>query len=276
MGRNYVDIKGQRFGMLTAIAPVPQGMRAGRAMEWECRCDCGGFHQTTYNALKHGTCTRCPECRKRGTIVTQEPTIFIRAYLIEAGLQGGICIAQNAKHQFLACTGWTNVRMRGSVWSYVPMRDLFDELVFYGHVKGRRPGETTQRWCMRNGISLCHCSYATGIADMVDLWACIKASGVLMRANHEQIALWDLNQARQIDRAGKFVLLAQQAQQRPKLKLPNGLPLAVFPEGLEDDIKRVAALPPAVYKPPAPPEMNRRPPIPKPPKPEADDCPPAF
>lgn len=39
MGRKAKDLAGQKFGMLTAIAPTDR--RSGHSIVWECLCDCG-------------------------------------------------------------------------------------------------------------------------------------------------------------------------------------------------------------------------------------------
>jgi len=47
-GKTPRDLTGQRFGILTAIAPTVQ--RKGSRVVWECRCDCGG---TVFRAVNH-------------------------------------------------------------------------------------------------------------------------------------------------------------------------------------------------------------------------------
>lgn len=55
-GRIAEDIKGQRFGKLTAIERVEN--RKGRTA-WKCQCDCGNIHIVTTKDLKEGKCKSC-------------------------------------------------------------------------------------------------------------------------------------------------------------------------------------------------------------------------
>src|SRR6266540_3199024 len=56
------DVKGQRFGMLTALYPTSK--RKWRNVVWHCRCDCGGTRDTTLNNLVQGLVRSCACLRK--------------------------------------------------------------------------------------------------------------------------------------------------------------------------------------------------------------------
>ena len=63
-----VDLTGHRFGMLTALAPIPP--EKGRGWRWHCRCDCGGestpyaFSLINRNTLSCG-CQRNHQPKRR-------------------------------------------------------------------------------------------------------------------------------------------------------------------------------------------------------------------
>ena len=52
------DITGQRFGMLTAIAPVGVDKKAGTVV-WHCKCDCGGEVDAPLHQLQSGCRKSC-------------------------------------------------------------------------------------------------------------------------------------------------------------------------------------------------------------------------
>lgn len=53
----FLDLKGKRFGKLTAIYRIEDGEK-GYA-KWKCRCDCGGEIIASTKHLKRGTVTNC-------------------------------------------------------------------------------------------------------------------------------------------------------------------------------------------------------------------------
>lgn len=57
-GRRVADICGERFGMLTAIAPTEK-RDAKRFVIWHCKCDCGNEVEISYNRLAWGTQRSC-------------------------------------------------------------------------------------------------------------------------------------------------------------------------------------------------------------------------
>lgn len=54
---SYIDIRGQKFGRLTAIRY--KGVRGRRRTYWECRCDCGNIAYVDTNHLKSGHTSSC-------------------------------------------------------------------------------------------------------------------------------------------------------------------------------------------------------------------------
>ena len=57
------DIRGQRFGRLTAIAPTEKRDAKGFVV-WNCKCDCGRELDVSYNALLYTNMKSCG-CQKR-------------------------------------------------------------------------------------------------------------------------------------------------------------------------------------------------------------------
>lgn len=58
-----VDLKGKRFGKLTAIKRLDMQDKEGN-FYWECRCDCGNITKATTRDLNNGDVIRCKDCRK--------------------------------------------------------------------------------------------------------------------------------------------------------------------------------------------------------------------
>lgn len=56
LGRNRIDISGNRYGMLTAIKFYSI---IGRRTFWECLCDCGNIHRCDMCNLKNGSTQSC-------------------------------------------------------------------------------------------------------------------------------------------------------------------------------------------------------------------------
>ena len=57
MGRNVLDLTGQRFGMLTVLFRLEE--TKDRYYLWECVCDCGGTIRVPAKNLKRGITTNC-------------------------------------------------------------------------------------------------------------------------------------------------------------------------------------------------------------------------
>ena len=54
------DLRGKKFGKLTAIEPV--GLDKHKEMTWRCLCDCGNEYIAKSYALRTGKTTQCREC----------------------------------------------------------------------------------------------------------------------------------------------------------------------------------------------------------------------
>lgn len=59
----FIDISGQKFGMLTVLH---RAENRGRRTFWACRCDCGGYIETSGGDIKNGSVRSCG-CIRRET-----------------------------------------------------------------------------------------------------------------------------------------------------------------------------------------------------------------
>lgn len=60
MGRNLIDIAGQRFGRLVALDRMPSIKKeTGSVVPWRCRCDCGGECLLESSKLRSGARSDC-------------------------------------------------------------------------------------------------------------------------------------------------------------------------------------------------------------------------
>ncbi len=55
--RRAIDIRGRRFGRLTALEPLDK--RVGGSVVWRCQCDCGKETEASYNSLTRGNTKSC-------------------------------------------------------------------------------------------------------------------------------------------------------------------------------------------------------------------------
>lgn len=62
--RYVVDVRGQRFGNLVAIAPTTKRKEGTRSTYWLCECDCGNMHVTRLDSLRDGSAESCG-CHQR-------------------------------------------------------------------------------------------------------------------------------------------------------------------------------------------------------------------
>ena len=60
-----LNLRGQRFGRLVAVAPAPESRTASGGYRWLCRCDCGNTCHVTTGHLRAGNVTSCG-CGERG------------------------------------------------------------------------------------------------------------------------------------------------------------------------------------------------------------------
>lgn len=55
--KTYDNLKGQKFGLLTALYPTT--IKDGSHMYWMCQCECGNQHEVSSNRLKNGSTQSC-------------------------------------------------------------------------------------------------------------------------------------------------------------------------------------------------------------------------
>lgn len=61
--KKYKDLKGQRFGSLTAIQRIEGKTSISGNLHWLCKCDCGKMLIVRSDNLSLGHTTRCTDCR---------------------------------------------------------------------------------------------------------------------------------------------------------------------------------------------------------------------
>lgn len=87
--RNYLDIKGQRFGRLEAIAPTSNRDKKF-SIFWNCVCDCGKEVEVTADRLLYGNYRSCG-CLKR----ENQKTIFAKLHMVD-----GTCVEWLEKRKY--------------------------------------------------------------------------------------------------------------------------------------------------------------------------------
>ena len=68
MPNNAVDMRGVRYGRLTAIEPVGTDPRTGLIF-WHCRCDCSNQVLVSGSQLRRGRIRSCGCLRRKAIIV---------------------------------------------------------------------------------------------------------------------------------------------------------------------------------------------------------------
>lgn len=61
------DIKGNRYGRLTAIEPIGKKDKYNGSIIWKCKCDCGNIVFVSESTLKKGTVRSCGCLRKENS-----------------------------------------------------------------------------------------------------------------------------------------------------------------------------------------------------------------
>ena len=69
------DLKGRRFGRLTAISRIHIFKRSNRRAYWRCLCDCGNTHFAVSIYLVHGNIQSCG-CLRRDRLITANKTTY--------------------------------------------------------------------------------------------------------------------------------------------------------------------------------------------------------
>lgn len=88
-GRYLTDIKGHRFGRLTALYPTDKRDKKS-SIYWVCRCDCETELEITEDRLVHGTYRSCG-CLKR----ENQQTIFEKLHMVD-----GTCVEWLEKRKY--------------------------------------------------------------------------------------------------------------------------------------------------------------------------------
>lgn len=83
--RRALDLKGQKFGLLTPIAPTEK--REYGSVIWKCKCDCGNFTEVSVDALKGKHPIRSCGCNSRSlgatyifNLLTKNNISFVTEY----------------------------------------------------------------------------------------------------------------------------------------------------------------------------------------------------
>lgn len=122
MANHMVDLTGQRFGRLTAIAPAGKN-KSGNYM-WECVCDCGTRTVVASGGLRSGTIVSCG-CYIREVTSKRSKThgeTGTRLYKIWIGMKNrchnpeadnykdyggrGIAVCEEWRHSYLTFSTW--------------------------------------------------------------------------------------------------------------------------------------------------------------------------
>lgn len=177
MGRKAIDIEGKRFGSLVVIRRV--GTDDGGKVMWKCACDCGGTHITLSQTLRSGQCTRCPACMKAHRSPTELPETVVDVYLRAHGSDGGLVVARDTfSRRVVAASNLTKLPVKGSVYSYGPLRFVIEQLAKAGRMPERRRGYSLERWVRHSGVPVTT-HWLTPAGTMDAAWAEVQASGVL-------------------------------------------------------------------------------------------------
>lgn len=67
----FIDLTGQRFGKVVAIAPTQKRKLNGEIV-WQCLCDCGNVFYTGTGTLRYGTTQSCG-CAHHDNVVLNTP-----------------------------------------------------------------------------------------------------------------------------------------------------------------------------------------------------------
>ena len=62
---NFIDLTGQRFGLLVALHPTGRAEPTNGCLKWMCKCDCGNYHVVNSNNLRNKQVKSCGCLRRR-------------------------------------------------------------------------------------------------------------------------------------------------------------------------------------------------------------------
>lgn len=63
--REPLNLKGQKYSMLTAIEMIDEREPSNGCAKWVCKCDCGHYTIVNSNSLRTGTVKSCGCLRRR-------------------------------------------------------------------------------------------------------------------------------------------------------------------------------------------------------------------
>jgi hypothetical protein len=109
-----IDITGQRFGRLTALACV--GIAPSRSALWRCRCDCGGITVVAGITLRSGHTKSCGCLRdeKISNVKRRHNGVGTRVYRIWKGLRARCLSRTNVRYMdyggrgIMVCPEWSD------------------------------------------------------------------------------------------------------------------------------------------------------------------------
>ena len=127
-GNGFIDITGQRFGLLVAIRVV--GRNPCGTLVWLCQCDCGNQHKVQGTNLRHGRIKACG-CR----IGTNPPRLSEINWKGRGTMSGAYWSAVRAKIAKLRRRGiasdlsidqaWAQFEKQGGLCAYTKMALTF-------------------------------------------------------------------------------------------------------------------------------------------------------
>lgn len=103
----FVDLKGQRFGRLTALEPTDTRYGSGSVV-WRCRCDCGQETFQSANVLREGRVVSCG-CKKHESDVLLRKLEYIDGTCIQF-------ISNTDKRSVRNTSGYRGVQQVGEKW----------------------------------------------------------------------------------------------------------------------------------------------------------------
>lgn len=105
VGKNVIDMVGQRFGSWTVIER--HGLNGNHEAVWRCRCDCGNEREFTRRALVNGKRLRCKRCRSTnddvGAIASRTKLIGLRFGRWVVTDFGGYQTSKGRTYRFWRC-----------------------------------------------------------------------------------------------------------------------------------------------------------------------------
>lgn len=179
MGRKATNLTGHRFGALVALEPAGRSLTGGH-IQWRCVCDCGNQHITMAQSLRNGDCTRCVVCKQKGSAPAGFTEVAIEVWTHTAGETGAFVVARDVLADKVIChSAWSRQPIKGSIWSYGPLKGIFEKLAGMGMIKPRPTAATRlERWARMAGVTVVPVSNLFVAQDVLRAkWAEVQATG---------------------------------------------------------------------------------------------------